>query len=197
MKNLVILLFALLLRLSSSAQCNAYFQFYFNSSTDEFEFTPVCTYDTSIHPIIYQWDMGDGTTEYGENPTHHYASANNYLVCLILYVGNGAGCCQDTFCEMIDFVPANVNNNQQWISEVSINTLGKNVSLHLTLPKTQTLKINVVTLNGQMIPVRLSQAIPQGRNEIDFSMPDYPSGIYLLRMEDEAGNAVARRFMLF
>jgi hypothetical protein len=195
--SLLLLALGILFHSSAHAQCAAYFQSSYNSSTDEVEFTPVCTYDTSIHPIIYQWDFGDGYGAYGDHPSHHYPGQNNYLVCLILYVGNGAGCCQDTFCEMIDFVPASVQEKPEWISDVSIHATDKTVSLYLALRESQVLRMSLVTITGREIPVHVSKTIFRGRNEIDFAMPDYPPGIYLMRIEDETGHSISRRFMLY
>jgi len=195
--SLITLFTCLLFMNTVNAQCSAYFQSVYNSSTDEVEFTQQCTFDTTIHPILFVWDFGDGSTIVDEHPAHHYAAQNNYLVCLVLYVGNGAGCCQDTFCELIDFVPASIEKQPDWISGISLSSYNKNVSLHLTLAQPQSLRMSLVTITGRIFPVNVPTAIPRGRNEIDFTMPDYPAGIYLLRIEDEKGNSVAKRFMVY
>ena len=179
------------------AQCTSYFQASYNSATGDIDFTTLCTYDTTISPILYQWDFGDGSTTFGNNPSHHYSSANGYLVCLVLYVGNGLSCCQDTFCEMIDFVPSRIEKNPEWIFDVAIYSSGKSATLFLTLKQTQYLQASIVTMTGRSIPVFLSNELMHGRNQIEFSFPDYPSGIYLLRIEDAAGNSVAKRFLVY
>jgi hypothetical protein len=191
MKKLVHL-FTILLIVSAfaeetKAQCTSYFQASYNSATGDIDFTTLCTYDTTITPILYQWDFGDGSIVYGNNPSHHYMAANGYLVCLILYVGNGLSCCQDTFCEMIDFVPASVVKNPEWISNVAITAYGKNISLFLNLIKDQQLQMSLVTMTGLTIPIHVSSSFKQGRNEIDLALPDYPAGIYLVRIEDAKG----------
>jgi len=198
----LLLLFTLLLAVSifageSRGQCTSYFQATYNSVTGDIDFTTLCTYDTTITPILYQWDFGDGNGGYGDNPSHHYSAPNGYMVCLILYVGNGAGCCQDTFCEMIDFAPTAIEKKQEWITDFSINSMGKNVNLFLTLPEKQQLEMSIVTLAGRVIPVRVSDSMVQGKNEIEFELPDYPSGIYLLRIRDMYGNSVSKRFMIY
>ena len=180
----------------SSAQCVSYFQSHYNGATDEVDFTQLCTFDTSVHPVIFMWDFGDGNGITEENPSHHYAAGSNYIVCLILYVGNGPGCCQDTFCEQIDVIPTSVPKHQEWISEISIHAVQKNISLSLTSTKAQTLGVSLVSITGISYPVRLPSAILAGRNEIDFSMSDYPAGIYLVKIEDDAGHFIAKRFVL-
>jgi hypothetical protein len=201
MKKLT-LLFALFLAVSifeckTKAQCTSYFQSLYNPTTGDIEFTTLCTYDTSIHPILYQWDFGDGNGGYGDNPSHHYTSANAYLVCLILWVGNGPGCCQDTFCELIDFAPASIGKRPGWISDIAVSSSGKNVSVFLMMNQSLQLQMSIVMMTGRVIPVHVSNSIMQGKNEIDFGLPDYPPGIYLLRIEDMYGNSVAKRFMIY
>jgi len=194
---LIVLLVVSTFTLETQAQCTSYFQASYNTATGDIDFTTLCTYDTTIIPILYQWDFGDGTTLFGNNPSHHYTTANGYLVCLILYVGNGLACCQDTFCEMIDFVPASVDKKPAWISDIAISGVGKDLKIFLSLAQSQHLQMSIVTMTGRTIPVHVSSSTLQGRNEIDLSLPDYPAGIYLLRVEDVAGNSIAKRFMIF
>lgn len=196
------LLFTLLLAVSifagkSKGQCTSYFQASYNSTTGNVDFTTLCTYDTTISPILYQWDFGDGNGIWGDNPSHHYSLTGGYLVCLILWVGNGPGCCQDTFCEMIDFAPTVIEKKQEWISDFSISSIRKNVTLFLTLEQKQQIEMSIVTLTGRVIPVHGLNSMMQGRNEIEFELPDYPSGIYLLRVRDMYGNSVSKRFMIY
>jgi len=181
----------------TKAQCTSYFQSLYNPSSGDVDFTTLCTYDTTIHPILYQWDFGDGSSVFGDNPSHHYATANAYLVCLILYVGNGAGCCQDTFCELVDFAPTSIEKTPGWISDLAVSSSGKNVSLFLTLTQSQHLQMSLVMMTGRIVPVHVSNSLLQGRNEIELELPDYPPGIYLLRIEDLYGNSVSKRFMIY
>ena len=182
---------------SVHAQCTANFSSFLNGTTGDFEFHQLCTFDTSIHPVLFIWDFGDGGSSSYENPTHHYQIANNYTVCLILYVGNGPGCCQDTFCTQIDYVSTAIRKNEEWMSGVAISTLNKNVSLHLSLPQQQFLKMDLITVTGKDIPVTIGKTIPRGKSEIVFTMTDYPTGIYMIRIEDEAGHSTTKRFLLY
>lgn|GEM_PF-6649453 len=198
MPSVLILFFsACLCGSTSNAQCTAYFQSLYNSTTGDVDFSQLCTYDTSLHPVVFMWDFGDGGTSTAMSPSHHYTASNNYLVCLILYAGNGPGCCQDTFCELVDFHITAIQKNPEWVSDFSVTAVAKNVTMHLNLGQTQPLRISLVTTTGIIIPVNVARPISQGRNEIDFAMPDYPAGIYLLRMEDQSGHSIARRFMLY
>jgi hypothetical protein len=78
-----------------------------------------------------------------------------------------------------------------------VSANNKHVSLQLTLSKKQSLFVNLVSVSGVDNRLRFTQPVPVGHSEINFSMSDYPPSIYLLRIEDESGNFVVRRFMLY
>jgi len=49
-------------------------------------------------PILYQWDFGDGSFSFLENPTHTYSAAGVYTVCLTITDAVG---CSDTYCDLV------------------------------------------------------------------------------------------------
>jgi gliding motility-associated-like protein len=51
------------------------------------------------------WDMGDGTIDLTQNPTHTYAVPGHYTVCLAMLTSDG---CQDTICKTIEVIPAEI-----------------------------------------------------------------------------------------
>jgi hypothetical protein len=181
---------------SAMAQCSAYFQSAYNATTGDVDFTQLCTYDTSIHPLVFMWDFGDGTAITEENPSHHYSVSGNYVVCLFLFVGNGPGCCQDTFCEMVDFSPTTVQKNSVPINNLAITVSGKNLSVYFSLDELKALRFSLVSLTGQANILGAEPAIDHGRNNLHFSLTGYPAGIYLLRIEDEEGNSLVRKLVL-
>lgn len=48
--------------------------------------------------LTYYWYFGDGFSSSFANPTHHYATAGTYLVCLTVYNNSG---CQASYCDSI------------------------------------------------------------------------------------------------
>ena len=96
---------------------------------------------------------------------------------------------------MIDFVPAAIGKKPDWISDISISSAGKNVTVFLTMAQRQQLQMSLVMMTGRSIPVHVSNSFMQGRNEIDLMLPDYPPGIYLLRIEDMMGNSISKKFI--
>ncbi len=50
----------------------------------------------------WYWDFGDATTSTLQNPTHVYATAGTYYVCLVIVGTNAAGeQCKDQFCQKV------------------------------------------------------------------------------------------------
>ncbi len=67
------------------------------------ELQPSIFNDSSIGPpVTWHWNFGDGGTSILQNPTHLYASANNYSVTLIISSGMGCG---DTVTNTITVYP--------------------------------------------------------------------------------------------
>jgi PKD repeat protein len=61
--------------------------------------------DSSMSANIYSWDFGDGSpVDNSQNPTHTYATANNYTICLTVTDTNG--CNIDTICKVVNFALA-------------------------------------------------------------------------------------------
>jgi PKD repeat protein len=49
----------------------------------------------------WYWDFGDSTTSTLQNPTHTYATAGTYTVCLVIVGNDGTIKCKDQFCQQI------------------------------------------------------------------------------------------------
>jgi hypothetical protein len=59
---------------------------------------------TGAQPITYLWSWGDSTSTAGATPSHSYASAGNYNVCLSIADANG---CTDTYCDSSTYIYKN------------------------------------------------------------------------------------------
>lgn len=53
--------------------------------------------DLSTNANSWSWDFGDGNTSTAQNPTHNYAAAGTYTVCLI----TSSSCALDTACKSV------------------------------------------------------------------------------------------------
>ncbi len=59
---------------------------------------------TGAQPVTYLWSWGDSTSTAGATPSHTYASAGNYNVCLSIADANG---CTDTYCDSSTYIYKN------------------------------------------------------------------------------------------
>ncbi|MBI3502904.1 MAG: T9SS type A sorting domain-containing protein [Bacteroidetes bacterium] len=79
---------------STYNSCQAYFYLYPDTSLPHTYWA--INYATSTNPpITYSWNWGDNTTSIGAYPTHTYANAGVYTICLTITDAVG---CSSTFC---------------------------------------------------------------------------------------------------
>ena len=90
----------LLIGRSASAQCQAMFQAFVQSSPP-----PIVVFtdsSMSANPIVsWDWDFGDGQTGTGQFTQHAYAAFGTYTACLTISDGMG---CTDSMCQTITLV---------------------------------------------------------------------------------------------
>jgi PKD domain/Secretion system C-terminal sorting domain len=63
--------------------------------------------DQSTAATTWAWDFGDGGSSTLQNPTHTYAAAGSYAVCLTI---NGATNCEAIFCDSVNVVSVGIGN---------------------------------------------------------------------------------------
>jgi len=127
----------------------------------------------------WDWDFGDGSTNFLPNPSHTYANSGTYTVCLTAY--NDCGNTQ--YCDTV-YVMTN------GLSE----TLSSKVSLFPN-PSTDIIEIELVdmtasialnTLTGELIAVYSAS----NHHKIDVSR--LPSGVYFVTVNSDTGSLVKR-----
>ncbi len=77
-----------------SSNCSAVFAAYPDSTSSTVWFDGSSSTGGTAVGLNYSWDFGDGSTGTGMNPSHNYASAGTYTVCLV--IDDGAGCVDST-----------------------------------------------------------------------------------------------------
>jgi PKD repeat protein len=84
--------------------------------------------NVSTNGTTYFWNFGDGVNSAQQNPTHAYATAGTYNVCLI----TSNPCYMDTFCSQVTICPLPVVNFSFVPSQFSVafsdNTAGANTA---------------------------------------------------------------------
>jgi len=104
--------------------CEAQFTFYPDSIAGS---NSVHFVDLSYGNITnWHWDFGDSTYSEEQNPTHVYASADHYHVCLVVEdMENGAVLCHSTWCREVE-----IGSPSQCINYFTYQVAGTSVSFH-------------------------------------------------------------------
>jgi PKD repeat protein len=92
----------------SGQLCNASFSYAANGTNVQF-----INNSSSCNSAIWFWEFGDGTSSTNFDPSHQYASAGYYTVCMSMYDSYCA--CADTVCETVYAGGNNVACNAEFV----------------------------------------------------------------------------------
>jgi PKD repeat protein len=144
-----------------------------NSAATTFQFT----YAGQTPYASISWDFGDGATVTGvTSPSHTYAAAGTYPVCVT--VTNGCG--SNTSCKYVSFTTG-IKDAGGAFSSVSIYPNPAQDQLTITsLPQGTT--VEVLDMTG-----RLLKRVQSGNAELQIDVEGLSAGIHLLRFTDRDG----------
>jgi len=152
---------------------------------------------TGTPPITYSWNWGDGSAySSGPNPSHTYAQAGWYNICLTIADANGCGssyCTYDTLYkyspESIISIyvtsPTGVNDVSALATEVSVYPNPANNNITIQAP--QNASIEISNIEGQ-----LTGNFVMNNSKASLDVSAYPCGVYLVKVKTENGIAVKR-----
>lgn len=153
--------------------------------------------NTSTGGNSYTWLWGDGTSSTGQFPSHTYANAGNYTICLV--IGNPATNCIDSFClaATINKTEAMVTINFQAPAAVgdvsnSVASIYPNPTNDYLIVKgvqAEALQVEIYTLSGSKLKSVSAVANQQ------INMKDIPSNMYLLKVTNSDGISKYAKFM--
>ncbi len=109
--------------------CTASFYHYPDTSA---QYTLTVVNTSSGDSLSYLWDFGDGTISTDALPSHTYAAADSYELCLT--ITNSSGNCSDTFC-------SNISVLYKTINPLSINVISSNDNT--AIPDVELLEMNI------------------------------------------------------
>ena len=155
--------------------------FTFVTLTDSVNFTDASSADATG----WLWDFGDGNTSNLQDPTHTYAAAGTYIVCLT--ASNTQGC-MATFCDSVTIIINNVNNLVSGVQfQVWPNPADRNFQLKLLSKKTENLSLSLFDALGNLV---LEENHPGYRGEeISIASDRLSGGFYFLHLK--TGEAVS------
>jgi PKD repeat protein len=143
--------------------------------------------DASTGGTSWLWDFGDGGTSTVQNPTHTYAFAGTYTVCLT----TTDACGSDTACNSITVLIEAIGAGMPGQWSVS------------PIPTHDLLKISAQDAGAGMMQLRLMNALGQillerginhagGALQQQLDLSALPSGIYYLSVRNDQGSFVAK-----
>jgi len=132
------------------------------------------------------WIFGDSTISHQTNPTHVFANAGTYNVCLVVNrdAMPGTAACVEEVCHTIQIVPNIIAYPNPAQTTVSVN-----------VPLTQSQPINAFVYNMQnnLVAQLLQQGVV-GNNTLTFNVAGLATGIYNIRIY-AAGQVIISRFV--
>ncbi len=137
-------------------------------------------FNSSTNATSYSWDFDDGNTSTDFNPTHTYAAAGTYNVCLTAY----SDCEESTICQDItvseDVSSLNGEDIEDFIT-VYPNPTSDEVTFEITAAGID--NITVYDAAGKLITtVKISQV------NTTINVSNWMNGVYLYHVQDEEGN---------
>lgn len=181
--------------IGSSSTCQANFYIYPDSLGAPHTYIGVNTSTGSN--LVYTWTWGDGSSSTGPYPSHTYASAGNYTICL--YITNNSILCSDSLCitagiqkgtamYTVNFqAPASTSSVSSEKFEVYPNPVHNQISIKGDA--SSILHVQVIGLTGQMI----KQIQTKANSPMDIS--ELKNGMYYIKVVDEKGQTGLIKFI--
>jgi PKD repeat protein len=162
---------------------------------------------TGTAPFTYQWSFGDGNTSTQQYPSHTYAQAGTYLVCLTTIDANG---CNSTSCDSVSKHEGLLN--VQSITILAQGTLGVNevnasigstypnpfstsAVISYTLMNDADVQLTVCDVTGRTVAGLVNENQSAGAHQTTWTPNDLPSGIYWVKMT-AGDNTVTKKLVL-
>ncbi len=147
--------------------------------------------NTTAGGATFQWNFGDGTSAFAQNPSHIYAVAGNYFVTFIVTTAGG---CSDTISKLINVGTAGIDeviesnssnlivfpNPSNGLFTVQFNSNEKGSQL------------TVLNLLGEVILKKELVQTSIGNYDTQIDLSNYPNGIYLIDVDTESQQVVKR-----
>jgi len=150
--------------------------------------------------LTYQWSWGDGSNSTGATPSHTYASAGNYNICLTITDSTG---CTDTYCDSSTYIykaesmvtvnavtqlPTTTATGdilyQRLNGVVFPNPATTQAQLLFTVNHDQAAEFTVTDSKGSLVSRRTIQ-FRAGKNLYNFRTAEWASGVYLITIQNE------------
>jgi len=178
----------------TTLSCSANFYLYPDTLTQHLYYAVNMAYGTP--PLTYLWSWGDGSTSTGPYPSHIFATAGFYTICLTIADTIG---CTSTFCDSVNIQKS--GNSMVAINVIAPGTTGisevptNDSFLIYPNPAQSTLYLENISRNAEISIFDFSGRNVmnvKGTTTIDIS--GLTKGVYCMRLSDKNGFTV-RRFV--
>lgn len=179
--------------------CNAAFVIY----PDSVNTGDVIVYNTSTGSnLSYFWNFGDGTTSTQQFPSHTFAGAGPFNLCLTVTDSLNGGTCSSNYCDSIDsgglvfrgggfsisVVPptaTNIDHATNLVTDLIIypNPFKSSLNIELNILEKTPLNIFVTDIIGNRISEINTEKVTVGENKFIWNATEYSNGIYLLNIK--------------
>jgi len=175
----------------NSLLCSANFYLIPDSITPHLYYAVNMAYGTP--PLTYVWSWGDGTSSTGAFPSHTYANAGFYTICLTITDSTG---CTSTFCDS-SYIQKSTN------TMVTINVVAPTTSISELNPD-NSFKVypnpaqHSITIDNLSADASIDIFDMSGRNVLavhgtkTINISNLTNGIYCVRISGKSGIAVKR-----
>ena len=149
---------------------------------------------TGVGPLSYVWNWGDGTSSNTAYPSHTYAAAGTYTICLTITDATG---CTNTTCYQfallrLSSTPVTINvvqgttgvteNNLLQSLMVGPNPAKEYTNVNFNITNDTEVQYSVKNLAGQTVFSSISTIYSTGSHKIELNVSEYPAGLYLLEI---------------
>lgn len=155
---------------------------------------------TGIPPLSYLWNWGDSTYDSIPYPSHTYANAGFYTICLTITDSTG---CISSYCDTFTLARMNTANTMVYVNVVNSIPTGikENNELNFFVYPNPSIEEIILHFNREgLFNVQLfntlGKILKQAQvNSASFSVDvsQLPPGIYFITVADQAGNKVTKK----
>ncbi len=184
--------------------CKAHFKMFTKDSTSNNKTWYITNGSVGDNGATYtcKWDFGDGNVSYDMNPTHTYAVAGHYDVCLTITTSNN---CTDTYCDtssvhkmmagggdmkylvVLNNTTGGIDNAANQMSMRAFpNPFSSQIDLKFNSSVSQQVNIQVSDVTGKLIYSE-NKAVTNGNNELKIDGSSFSQGMYFVKMYLENG----------
>lgn len=141
----------------------------------------------------YLWTFGDGTSSTNPYPSHVYAGAGTYVVCLTMTDTN----CTSTYCDSIPVTfktntPFSINvvggmtsvNPVKPLADLTAfpNPFDASLTLNFNLSSSSDVVVTLTDLTGRTLLTQVERNVPAGNVNRSLSTGELPAGVYMMHL---------------